>query len=69
MGCDDEFKYLDKTTGERYRHKLAWREDEKSGVWNVAYGNNYRFTTSGIIIFEGAHGEIVISPSMDYVIK
>lgn len=70
MGSDeDEFKYIDKITGQRYRYKLAWCEDKKNGIWCVAYGNDYHLTTSGIIIFEGAHGDIVVSPSIDYTIK
>jgi hypothetical protein len=70
MGSDEEdFKYTDKNTGKKYRFKLAWCEDKKSGIWNVAYGNTYYFTTSGIIVFQGAYGAVVISPSIDYTIK
>ena len=65
----DEHRYVDKNTGEKYKHKLVWREDKVSGVWNIAYGNDYRFTASGVMIFEGAKGDIVMSPTMEYTIK
>jgi len=65
----EEYKYVDKNTGKRYKYKLAWCEDEKTGIWNTALGNHYHQTTSGIFIFDGAHGEIVISPSIKYTIK
>jgi len=65
----EEPKYVDKNTGRKYKYKLAWCEDEKNGIWNTALGNYYHMTTSGIFIFEGAHGEIVISPQIKYTIK
>lgn len=66
---ESEYKYLDKSTGKRYKYKLVWCENKKEDIWNVAYANEYIFTTSGVIIFKGAHGDIVISPYLNFAIK
>ena len=74
MGSDDEerkedCKYVDESTGIKCRYKLVWREDGDKGTTNVAKGNDYYFTTSGILVFVGVHGDIVMSPQMRYTIK
>ena len=53
--------------GEEYLYKLVWCENN-DGKWGTAFGNAYTITGS-VVIFHGSFGDIILPPSLVYVIK
>ena len=53
--------------GENYIYKLVWQED-KDGRWGTAYGDSYTVTGS-VVVFHGSFGDIILPPSITYIIK
>lgn len=62
-----EKRHYNKEDGKYYRFKLAWKEDE-SNSWMTAYGDTYDFN-GAFIVFHGSRGDMVLPPSVEWVIK
>jgi len=52
--------------GKQFVYKLAWQEED--GKWCTALGNDWLISSS-ILVFNGTHGQIVLSQSIKYVVK
>jgi hypothetical protein len=69
MGSDENKTARRDKSGNAYRYKLAWWEED--GKCSVATGDSFWIdTSSSLLHFEGSHGEIIIpTKTLKFVIK